>query len=550
MTETARLTGGRSSLASLLVKASLFTPVLNTGAWCQGMAANFNQDKTANRVALCSAIFAGFAYVGYAVVRKVFKRGKQPGEDDHQIVGKVTGFFRNEEDVLGLEYEPQDRGRVFLRRLSGSRANGRTTENLLDSGELGLHSLFRPLSVRERIRELNLNANLFTDTLLILHGKKPRLSGPRSLPGSTFHSPTRILSPVDLHLDFLKASRGQENGLDTEGGDTNDDNYSVPGTPRINRRHSRRNVSHRSLTSSVVSLSQVEQEEAVSRAESLCHEKEEELTRRLDGFQSSRPRELTPYECRSLVGLLHCEDRQKIARTLVTVSNCAAFTRNQDRLREAGILMRLPALLSGPDREVQLAAVMACANLALNTGNMKEMEQAVIILALLAEDTSRDSEFLCQTLLALTNTAVLSDWHHHLNNLLPRLLDMWVSRQDKAVTFQAVRLLVNLGCSDETVPAILSSPCPQGLHNLLSPSEPEDRLLRSSTLLANLAMAGQRLGITDRPSEPATFQRRLFSEERDSLLEAAQRLMVDQDNYDVKMMARKLYTVLSGLGGL
>lgn len=31
-------------------------------------------DKTVNKVALCSAIFAGFAYVGYSVVRTAFCR--------------------------------------------------------------------------------------------------------------------------------------------------------------------------------------------------------------------------------------------------------------------------------------------------------------------------------------------------------------------------------------------------------------------------------------------------------------------------------------------
>jgi len=495
--------------------------------------ASLNQDKTANRVALCSAIFAGFAYVGYAMVRKVF-RGKQTEEEE--LGGKITGFFRNENDVLGLEYEPQDRGRVFLRRLSGSRASGKTTESLLDAGMV--HSVLRPLSVRERIRELNINAMAFADTLLILHGKKPMLAGPRSLPGSTFHSPTRIMSPIDLQLDFLNASE-QQNGEK----DLND--YCVPGTP-LSRGSSRRNLARRSLTSSVVSLSQAEQEEADLRAESLCHEKEDELTRRLEGFQSSRPRELTPYECRSLVGLLHCQDRDKITRTLVTIANSAAFTRNQDRLREAGLLVRLPSLLAGVDRGVQMAAVDACANLALNTGNMKEMEQIVLALVKLAEDKDRDSEFQCQTLLALTNSAVLADWHHHFKPLIPRLLDCWVSRQDKTLTFQALRLLVNLACNDSTVPAILSSYCSPKLTSLLSTSEPEDRLLRSCTLLANIAMAGQRRGLTG-SSEEGTLQRRMFFEERKSLMEMAQKLMLKHDNYDVRLMASKLYTVLSSL---
>ena len=72
--------------------------------------------------------------------------------------------------------------------------------------------------------------------------------------------------------------------------------------------------------------------------------------------------------------------------------NLCLHITSQDSLREAGILVRLPSLLAGPDRSVQLAAVMACANLALNTGNMKEMEQAVVVLVLLADDRARKVE--------------------------------------------------------------------------------------------------------------------------------------------------------------
>jgi hypothetical protein len=340
------------------------------------------QDRTANRVAICSAIFAGFAYVGYAVVRQVFGR-RVEADSEHEAsnpltaTAGLTGFFRDDRDSLGLEYEPADRGRLFLRRLSGSRPGGRCDGGSLLEGSL----LLRPLSVRERIRELNLGA--FTDTLLVLNGLKPGLSGRRSLPSSAMHSPARILSPADLQLEWLQADKDAEEDRDTN------DNYSAPGTPRLSRHASRRSLARRSLAGSVASLSQAEQEEADSRAEALCQEREVELTRRLEGFQSSRPRELTPYEGRSLVALLHCNDRAKIAATLVTISNCAAFTRNQDLLREAGILVRLPALLAGPDRGVQLAAAMAAANLALNTGNMKEMEQVVLVLVLLAEDPDR-----------------------------------------------------------------------------------------------------------------------------------------------------------------
>ena len=316
-----------------------------------------SQDRTSNRVALCSAIFAGFAYVGYAVVRKAFGGRKLN-----------NGFFRDENDCLGLEYDPEPaRGKVYLRRLSGSSCAGS-----LDA------SVLRPLSVRARLRELNLNALAFTDTLLILHGKKP-LRGPRSLQSSPFHSPTRILSPLDIHRQFLVPDDGEEEG-----------EQSSPPTPRLSRRSSRRNLSRRSLASSVMNLTEEEQGEAAAQAHHLLQKSEGELTRRLETLQSSRPRELTPYEGRSLVALLHSQDYDKISRTLVTISNLAAFTKNQDWLREAGILVILPSLLSHPDPGVQLAAVRAAANLALNTGNMKEMEQTVLVMVLLAENTDRN----------------------------------------------------------------------------------------------------------------------------------------------------------------
>ena len=226
---------------------------------------------------------------------------------------------------------------------------------------------------------------------------------------SPFHSPTRILSPLDVNRHFLL----QEDPADSE---------SCPGTPRLSRKPSRRNLSRRSLANSVVNLSSEEQGEASAQAQSLLQEREAELTRRLQSLQSNRPRELTPYESRSLVALLHSEDEEKIARTLVTISNLAAFTRNQEGLREAGMLVVLPSLLAHHNSATQLAAVRAAANLALNTGNMKEMEYYVPLLASIAEDESRESdkELLVQALLALTNIAVLPDWHHQYRVLLPR----------------------------------------------------------------------------------------------------------------------------------
>jgi len=499
---------------------------------------SINQDRTANRFALCSAIFAGFAYVGYAVVRQAFGGRKVNGH----------GFFRDENDLLGLEYEKEGRGRVYLRRLSGSTCSGGKNDLVgtiqprkeSEDGQVeSIHCVLRPLSVRERIRELNLNAQAFTDTLLILHGKKP-LGGPRSLQSSPFHSPTRILSPVDLHHQFLCNDEERDNNA-------NISNFSHPPTPKLSRRSSRRNLNRRSLANSVINLTEEEQEEADAQAQTLLDVKEEELTKRLEGFQSSKPRELTPYESRSLVALLHSNDKEKIARTLVTISNCAAFTRNQDSLREAGILIRLPSLLAGPDRSVQLAAVMACANLALNTGNMKEMEQTVVVLVLLADDRASDldPEFLSQTLLALTNIAVLPDWHHQFRPLLPRLLSLWHSAST-TIKFQSLRLLINLACNEDTIPHLLAARCHDDLSLMVSRSVPDDQLLRSVTLLANIYMSSARQGLAE-SGQAGTLQEVLYGSKRADVVRETGWLMENHKNSDIRLQARKIHIALEGI---
>jgi len=494
------------------------------------MSAAVSQDKTSNRIAVCSAIFAGFAYVGYAVVRQTFgRKWDRPG------------FLRNENDALGLDYEPERQGKVYLRRLSGSCA-GKKGDVLLDTGQpIDRPScVLRPLSVRERIRELNLNATAFADTILMLQGRKPSEIGARSLGASPFHSPPRILSPLDTQqLPFLEYSA---------------DRPSCPSTPRLSRRASKRNLSRRSLASSVLSLSEAQQEEADARAESLLQGREGELTRRLESLQNGRNRELTPYECKSLVALLHSSDAEKVQRTLTTVANAAAFTRNQDSLREAGVLVRLPSLLASPERSIKEAAVLAAANLALNVGNMKEMEGCVNVLTLLAENGEDDTDLHLSVLECLTNICVLPDWHHHFHPLLKNLL-VSLSSPYSSIRIQTLRLLINLACNQEMMSPLLSTQfqCSESspLFNLLNPSTPEEELLRSTTLVANICVTGSRLDLARDTSynqeAENTLRHRLFHSQRETIARQALYLRDNHLSSEIKYQSSKIYTVLHGI---
>lgn len=115
---------------------------------------NFNNDRTVNRIAFCSAVVAGFAYVGYSVVRNAFSRKKKRRDDMNDDL-------------------PQ---RIFLRRLSQTTQ----TDGLL--GDLDLDGSnrisLRPMSVQERIKELNVRARQFADAVVAIQSNgSPRPHG-------------------------------------------------------------------------------------------------------------------------------------------------------------------------------------------------------------------------------------------------------------------------------------------------------------------------------------------------------------------------------------
>lgn len=123
---------------------------------------SLNNDRSANKLAFCSAVVAGFAYVGYTVFRSALNRRQKKKEVEH---------------------------RIFLRRLS------QTTQTDALLGDLNFDGsnkiIIKPKSVQERIRELNVQARQFADAVTAIQGNgNPRFGGvsARSLQVGEFNS--------------------------------------------------------------------------------------------------------------------------------------------------------------------------------------------------------------------------------------------------------------------------------------------------------------------------------------------------------------------------
>ncbi|CAG2053217.1 unnamed protein product [Timema podura] len=400
-----------------------------------------------------------------------------------------------------------DEHRLYFRRLSQTTQTDVLLGNLDMTGSGKV--ILRPLSVQERIRELNLRARMFTDTMLAIQGISPRhspLPGPRSLQCSPWSSP-RILSPVDVR--HILASRSTENlsGLASHG--------ELVGSP-IRRRWSRRSL-RRSVPSKSRSPEGYREYEEIGRkeAEKLLRDGEEELRLHLESLSNrdrlntlkystitkEKPPPVHPTEIRTSIS----PSSVVWLNTTGALANYAteAGIEGTDTLREAGCLFRLQNLLVYPKTNVKLSAIKALGNLALNQENQKELKDAIPLLLTFVNKEQPTEKLLLSALLTLSNIAVLSDWHDEFYPVLHALYQL-VDTGAPQVKLQALKLLVNLSCNEDMVPSLLAAQAPRRLIYFLDPSTNEDILLRVVTLLANLTTTAkeQKLDPTiDLPAE-------------------------------------------------
>ncbi|XP_064473463.1 armadillo repeat-containing protein 10-like isoform X2 [Ornithodoros turicata] len=406
-----------------------------------------SEDVAVKRVALCSAIFAGFAYVGYSILRSAFC-AKGNGRDDKE---RDTAHRSSQTDLsVPADY---------------------TTTSPAE-----LH--FIPKSVRNKVRELNLKARMFDDHYFA------RIFKPRSLQNSPWGSP-KALSPIGFERDTY-LSRSAENINMT------------PTTP-LKRRNSSRS-SRASLHWGCNDLSAECNDDRVLNRAMLSRETDDLLHDILHGLYN-KARVMTVYEAKCLVTLLGSADEDTVVKTLTTISNCAAFTINQDYLCDVGCLPHLKELLSHDCPAVQVAATQAVANMAVNERNQRLLQPCVPQLLSAAVTCNGGRYLQSVSLLCLTNLALCDEVHVALHGSLHQLCNL-IETAEGSTRLQTLKLLVNLSCSGTTVPYLLAARAPQNLHSLLESSDREV-VLRILTYLANVVSYAAKHNITllDLPQE-------------------------------------------------
>ncbi|XP_076357407.1 uncharacterized protein LOC143250557 isoform X4 [Tachypleus tridentatus] len=314
-------------------------------------------DRRLRKVALYSGVVAGVAYLSYSVFKTAF-------------CGRGWWSERN--------------------KISSHQSDLKSTSCQTDITSLSMiqQCMLTGTLVQEGIRELNLKAQEYRQLGLNF---SPR-DRAKSLQNSPWSSPC-TLSPAD---EKQIMSRSVDNLA-----------LCVRTKSPLHRR--------KSMPKERVSL---DGEESLLMKQTDCHfpilkESEQVFYKQLDSL-SMKARIMTHYEAKCLVTLLHSKDEETQVKVLTTMSNCAAFTVNQNRLADAGCLVVLRNLIKSPSPVVQVTSVQAVANLAVNSRNQAPFQCPSICKMLDIEDR----DVLLRLLTFLGNMSVAASQQQMLNKEL------------------------------------------------------------------------------------------------------------------------------------
>ncbi|XP_065522722.1 armadillo repeat-containing protein 10 [Lathamus discolor] len=206
-----------------------------------------------------------------------------------------------------------------------------------------------------------------------------------------------------------------------------------------------------------------------------------------------------------LIYLLHATDDPLIQeQALITLSNSAAFSVNQDIIRNLGGLSVIGGMLSDCVPKVKEKALNALNNLSMNIKNQEEIQVYITQVFGNVESAPLNSDLQLAGLRLLTNMSVTSDYHHKMISSIPCLLRL-LSEGTERTQIQVLKVLVNLSANPAMTRHLLRGQVPT-LLLLLDNYTNRDTLLRALVFAANLKKnANNKDGTMDQYSESSIF---------------------------------------------
>ncbi|XP_057220470.1 armadillo repeat-containing protein 10 isoform X1 [Malurus melanocephalus] len=186
-----------------------------------------------------------------------------------------------------------------------------------------------------------------------------------------------------------------------------------------------------------------------------------------------------------LIHLLQATDDPLIQeQALITLSNSAAFSVNQDIIRNLDGLSVIGRMLSNCIPKVQEKALNALNNLSMNVKNQEEIQVYITQVCRTVESAPLNSDVQLAGLRLLTNMSVTSDYHQKMINSIPCFLHL-LSEGTERTQIQVLKVLVNLSANPSMTIHLLRAQVPS-LVLLFDSCINRDILVRALAFAANL----------------------------------------------------------------
>lgn len=201
---------------------------------------------------------------------------------------------------------------------------------------------------------------------------------------------------------------------------------------------------------------------------------------------SKSPASLEPRHLSMLLSLLQSSLNPLEKRdVLITLGNAAAFTVNQDLLREFRGLHVIASFLSDPEPDVRVQTLNALNNLSMNIQNQDQLKIYVPSLLELIEMSPVDSDLQLAALRLLTNLTITDQHQHLLKSSITLLLSLLVVSKE-VLQIQVLKVLVNLSSNPDMMDDIVQAQAPASLVLLCDACTSTEVLLRLLTFVGNL----------------------------------------------------------------
>lgn len=172
-------------------------------------------------------------------------------------------------------------------------------------------------------------------------------------------------------------------------------------------------------------------------------------------------------------------------QVLVTLGNAAAFSVNQDIIRELGGLQKIASLLSDPLPVIRVHCLNALNNLSMNLRNQTQLKVYVPEVLELIEMSPMNSDLQLASLRLLTNMSVSSCHQHLMKNSITLFLSLLVVSNEE-MQIQVLKVLVNLSANPDMMEDIVRAQAPASLVLLFDNRTNVPVLLRLLTFVGNL----------------------------------------------------------------